>query len=105
MIRRCARRRGFTLAELLVVIVILGVMAAITGVAFTTKSPVPAADAVIARLASVRDSAVRSGHAVTTQFEVEGEEYLATAFPDGRVVTDAPVSVSSLSGRNARALR
>lgn len=100
-----AARQGFTLAELMVVIVILGVMAGITGVAFATTAPVPVSDAGFVLLAAMRDSAVRSGRVVTGQLELPGAEYLVTAFPDGRVATDAPVAVDPLSGRRINALR
>ena len=105
MIGRAPERRGVTLAELMVVIVILGVMAAVTGIAFTTKMPVPEADARIARVAAARADAVLSGQTATLQLDVDGEMYLVTAFPDGRVVTDAPIAVDQLSGRTMHAAR
>lgn len=96
-------RHGFTLAELIVVIVILGVMAAITGIAFTAKAPLPLVDPGFVLLAAARDSAVRSGRVVTMQLEMLGGEYLVTGFPDGRVESDAPVVMNPLSGRKASA--
>lgn len=103
--RERTARRGFTLAELMVVIMILGVMAAVTGVAFATKAPVPVADARLARVAAARDSAVRTGQPTTVQLDVDGALYLATTYPDGRVITDAPVAIDPLSGRSVRATR
>ena len=102
---RALERRGVTLAELMVVIVILGVMAAVTGVAFVTRAPVPAADARLARVADARAEAVRTGQAATLQVRLNGETFLVTAFPDGRIVTDAPVAIDPLSGRAMHAAR
>jgi len=100
-----ASRRGFTLAELMVVIMILGVMAAVTGIALATRAPVPTADARLMRVAAARDSAVRTGEPATVAVEVDSVLYLVTAFPDGRVVTDAPLGIAQLSGRSDRAAR
>lgn len=98
-------RRGFTLAELMVVIMIFGVIAAVTGIAFATTAPIPSVDARLAQIAAARDSAVRTGKPATVQLDVHDTLYLATAFPDGRVVTDALVVIDPLSGRSARAIR
>ena len=107
MIGNRGARSGFTLAELMVVIMILGVMAAVTGIAFATKTPTPTpvADARHAQVAGARDSAVRSGQRVTVKLDVDGALHLATAFPDGRVVSDESVAVDPLSGRSVRATR
>ena len=105
MTPRASERHGVTLAELTVVIVILGVVAAVSSIAVATKVLVPAGDTRIARVAFVRAEAVRSGHAATLQLDVDGETYLVTAFPDGRVITDAPIAVDQLSGRAAHAAR
>ena len=100
-----AHRRGFTLAELLVVIMILGVMAAVAGIAFATRAPIPIADARLVRVAAVRDSAVRTGRPATTEVEVDSVLHLVTAFPDGRVIADASLGIAELSGRSDRAPR
>ncbi len=87
------------------VLVILGVMAAVAGVAFGTRAPVPIADARAADIARARDVAIRSGHPTTITLTVAGQRRVATAFPDGRVATDAPVPVDPLSGRALHASR
>jgi prepilin-type N-terminal cleavage/methylation domain-containing protein len=102
MTARRACHRGFTLAELMVVVMILGVMAAVTGIAFATRAPIPITDARLARIATARDSAVRSGQSATIAIDVDSVLYVVTAFPDGRVVTDAPLRVARLSGRGDR---
>lgn len=93
------------LAELMVVIAILGVLVGVTGIAFATRAPVQAADALMARVASARSEAVGSGKPATLQLELSGNVYLVTAFPDGRIVTDAPLQVDRLSGRAEHADR
>ena len=93
------RRAGVTLAELMVVIVILGVMAAVTGIAFARRAPVPVADARVAAVEAARAESIRSGRPATIRVEVDGEPWLATLHPDGRVVTDAPLGIDPLSGR------
>ena len=105
MTHRPSARRGVTLAELMVVIVILGVMAGVTGVAFATRTPVPDVDARLARVANARADAVRIGRPVTLPLAVNGASYLVTAFPDGRIVTDAPIPINRLSGRPDHAAR
>jgi Tfp pilus assembly protein FimT len=87
------------------VIVILGVMAAVTGVAFMTRAPVAAADTRLARVAKARAQAVQTGQTATLQLDMNGEAFLVTAFPDGRIVTDAPIVIDPLSGRATRAAR
>jgi prepilin-type N-terminal cleavage/methylation domain-containing protein len=105
MIGTRAIRSGFTLAELMVVIMVLGVMAAVTVIAFATRTPLPVLDLRMARVAAARDSAVRTGKPVTVQFDEDSSVRLATAYPDGRVVADAPLRGSRLSGRGDRAGR
>jgi hypothetical protein len=48
---------------------------------------------------------VRTGQAATLQIDMDGETFLVTAFPDGRVVTDAPIAIDPLSGRATHATR
>ncbi|MFL5560832.1 MAG: prepilin-type N-terminal cleavage/methylation domain-containing protein [Gemmatimonadaceae bacterium] len=100
-----ASRGGFTLAELMVVITVLGVMAAVTGMALATRAPVPTADVTLARITAVRDSAVRSGQQAAVVVDVDSAPYLVTAFPDGRVAADSRLGISQLSGRSNRAAR
>ncbi|NUO62131.1 MAG: prepilin-type N-terminal cleavage/methylation domain-containing protein [Gemmatimonadaceae bacterium] len=92
-------RRGVTLAELMVVIVILGVMAAVTGVAFARKAPVPVTDARVAAVARARTAAIAGGRDSTLRIETDSGPWLVTVRPDGRVVTVAPLGIDPLSGR------
>jgi hypothetical protein len=62
-----------------------------------------ALDPVTASVMATRDSALRTGHPVTIGITVERAAHHATAFPDGRVLTDAPLDIDALSGSASRA--
>lgn len=98
-------RAGVTLAELMVVIVILGVMAAVTGVAFARRAPVRDVDPRNAAIAAARAEAIRSGKPLTIRLGSADSLALATAYPDGRVVTSATVAVDPLTGRSGDGAR
>lgn len=98
-------RGGVTLVELMVVLVLLGVLAGVVGPALHAAPRAPAVDPVMAAILAARDSAVRAGHPVTIAVEVEGQVRDATALPDGRVLTDAPVGLNPLSGSAHDAVR
>ncbi len=98
-------RAGVTLVELIVVIAMLGVIAGVTGVAFTRARPVRSIDANAAIVAAARDSALRTGRAVTLQVSALGARRSAefTAYPDGRVIADSSLGIDELTGRPAHA--
>ena len=96
---RARERIGVTLAELMVVIVILGVMAGVTVVAFARRIPVTAGSPMLASIATARAEAVRSGTPETIRVGSADGLALATVYPDGRVVTNAAVAIDPLSGR------
>ena len=98
-------RAGVTLAELMVVIVILGVMAAVTAVAFARRPPVAEVDARTVAIAAARAEAVRSGKPLTIRLGSADSLSLATAYPDGRVVTNAAVAIDPLTGRSVDGAR
>ena len=93
-------RAGVTLAELMVVIVILGVMAGVATVALRRAAPSLAADPALANLAAARGAALAGGTPRTIVVVVREVRYLATAYPDGRVVTGAPLALDRLTGRS-----
>jgi prepilin-type N-terminal cleavage/methylation domain-containing protein len=92
---------GITLAELLVVIVILGITAGITGLAFA-RSPARAGavNPVTQAITDARAEALRTGHAVTITIGVHGKPLAATAFPDGSVVADSALGVDHFTGKD-----
>ena len=94
-------RSGVTLAELMVVIVILGVMAGVTAVAFARREPLAATNPTIAAIAAARAGSISSGQPMTIRLGAADSLSLATVYPDGRVVTDAPVALDALAGRSA----
>ena len=85
----------------MVVIVILGVMAGVTAVAFARREPLAAGNPTLAAIAAARAESIRSGQPETIRLGSADSLSLATVYPDGRVVTDAPVAVDPLAGRSA----
>jgi prepilin-type N-terminal cleavage/methylation domain-containing protein len=89
---------GVTLIELLVTLTLLGLLAGVAGLTFRTLPAAPVLSANATRVVAARDSALRSGYPVNVTLLVTGRAYDATAFPDGRVLTDAPISIDPLTG-------
>jgi prepilin-type N-terminal cleavage/methylation domain-containing protein len=93
-------RSGVTLAELMVVLVILGVMAGVVGLAWR---PNPASrDRRLDPIAAARHQALQSGRTVRVQVTVEGRSVAIAALPDGRIVTAGAVQVDPLTGAVTR---
>ena len=95
---RLQRRPGVTLAELLVVLVVLGITAGVAGLTLHTARPIGTVDALQAAIQAARDSAVRTGRSVTVAVSAGGSTRPVTAYPDGRVVADPAVHVNELTG-------
>ncbi len=96
---------GVTLVELLVVIALLGIVAGVVGVTWHTATvlrPVPPA---AARVLAARDSALRTGRAVTIPLTGPGGAQTATALPDGRVLAEPGLGIDPFTGRVAHAAR
>ena len=92
------RRRGLTLIELMVVLVLLAILASVVGLSIRTAQPVSGLTPVEAQLAALRDSATRTGHAVSAQIATPSGLRDATAYPDGRLVADPEFNVNPLTG-------
>ena len=92
-------RRGLTLVEMLVVLVLLGVMAGVAAVALPPPlAPAPAS--ALNDLATARRTAITSGRSVTVAFSWDSQPARSvTALPDGRVVADSAVPVDLFTGR------
>lgn len=101
----CPPRRGTTLVELLVALAILGVAA--TVVALSAPHPAQPTDEARARaeLAALRSRAVASGRVQTAVIIVGARGRLATAMPDGTLITDSIGDVDRYTGRPADARR
>lgn len=98
-------RRGSTLVELIVVLALLGVMSAVTVLALRSAPVARADDSGMQQLMGARREAVRHGRRVTIELKVGSTRYSATAHPDGRVITTAPLGLDLLSGRPTDAAR
>ena len=92
------RRRGLTLIELMVVLVLLAILASVVGLSVRTAQPVSGLTPTEAHLAAIRDSATRSGHAVSAQIATPSGLRDATAYPDGRLIADPEFNVNPLTG-------
>jgi prepilin-type N-terminal cleavage/methylation domain-containing protein len=91
------QRRGVTLVELLVVLAIMTVMAAVVGVA---APPIRHADPDLAatRVVAARRAALSSGQAVSITVVSGDHPYAVTAYPDGAIVADSALAVDRLAG-------
>jgi prepilin-type N-terminal cleavage/methylation domain-containing protein len=96
--RLSSGRRGVTLLELLVVLVILGLVASIAAFAPSAMER-PAVDEVAAQISDARREALRSGVSVTIDIVVDGRPRAVTALPDGSLIADPGLAVDRLSGR------
>jgi prepilin-type N-terminal cleavage/methylation domain-containing protein len=92
-------RRGVTLVELMVVLVMLSVIASVVVLAIRSTPPRRASDESIRVVIAARDSALRTGRVVSVLVSIDGSEGAATAFPDGRVEADSALPFDVLSGR------
>lgn len=91
-------RSGVTLVELMVVILLLGFLTGVVGLTIGSTPQVGSLDPATVALLQARDSALRVGHPVTITLYHARRAHRATAYPDGRVLTDMHTSVDPLSG-------
>ena len=91
------QRRGVTLVELLVVLAIMTVMAAVVGIA---APPIHHADPdmTATHVVAARRAALSSGQAVSITIVSGDHSYAATAYPDGTIVADSGLAVDRLAG-------
>jgi hypothetical protein len=80
-------------------------MASVAVVALRTAKPPSDQDKAFARLQQLRQTAVEKGRPLSIEIEVSGHRYAVSAYPDGRVSTDAPLPVDRLSGRGVDVAR
>jgi prepilin-type N-terminal cleavage/methylation domain-containing protein len=92
-------RPGVSLVELLVVLAIIGVIAGLGTVAFSTHVKGASADDRLNRLGIARREALRTGAPVVVQFPDSTGVRRATLLPDGSAVGDSAFGLERLSGR------
>jgi prepilin-type N-terminal cleavage/methylation domain-containing protein len=97
-------RAGVTLIELMIVLVILSVIAGVTGLALRRAQPPRTVDARVAAIAAARRVAIDSGRAVTVIVDIDSVPTPVTARPDGSVIAEAGLGIDRLTGV-ARATR
>jgi prepilin-type N-terminal cleavage/methylation domain-containing protein len=81
-------RSGHTLAELLVVLAILGMLAGIAVLSVRGASAIPESDAWEQAIRAAHRRSLASGRPITIVDTAGAVPRAATAFPDGRVVAD-----------------
>jgi prepilin-type N-terminal cleavage/methylation domain-containing protein len=89
-------RLGFTLIELMVVLVILGVMASVVGLAARSLDDTDPAAERAARIADARRRALHTRRPVVLQLDSARR---MVAFPDGSVRADTALGLDELTGR------
>lgn len=102
-------RHGVTLVELLVVITLLSVIAAVSGLALHRARPLSSTSEIAAAVMAARDSSLRTGHVVTVTMPDSAlgtwRPVTATAYPDGRVLADRALGIDPFTGRVPHATR
>lgn len=96
---------GFTLVELLVVLVVLGVMAGVVGLAWQPGRWQIAPDSArsSASIAAVQQRAVEEGRVIQAVVTIGERTVQISAFPDGRIVGAAALGVNTLTGEHVHA--
>jgi hypothetical protein len=93
--------------ELIVVIALLAIVMGVSVVTLRRARPPSVHERAIAQVMAARDSALRTGHAVSIVVEDSAagatHPLAATAFPDGRVISEAALNIDPLTGRPTHA--
>jgi general secretion pathway protein H len=99
---RCMRSRGYTLLELITVLLILGVAAAVVAPSFFSglvRSPLDAAaERAAALLEDARAAAVRSGSPVTVDLSIDGRELRS---PTDTLLLEPPLRIETSGSERA----
>ena len=92
-----AKRRGSTLLELMIVLVVIGVVASVAALAMPNK--VVPLDDTPHRIANARTKALRTGRPVTVTIQLNTVFAVATAMPDGSVLADSTAKTERMTGQ------
>jgi prepilin-type N-terminal cleavage/methylation domain-containing protein len=93
------RRYGFTLVEMMVVLVILGMMAGVAGLAARSLERTDASSERAAAIADARSRALRTRRPVTLTVQAGDSVRRMVALPDGSVRGDSALGLDVLTGR------
>ncbi|MBB4638025.1 prepilin-type N-terminal cleavage/methylation domain-containing protein [Longimicrobium terrae] len=92
-------RRGTTLIELLVVLVILGIMAGVVGLAAGSLGGEAEEPGPGAQIAAARSQALRTRRPVALSVMMNDTARFLLALPDGSVRADSALGLDPLTGR------
>lgn len=94
--------KGFTLLEMLVVLLILGLVGAISGVMLARVPTRESLSEMESELTEARRMAIRDGRAVTIEVRGNRGTAVATFLPDGSGIVEGSARVDRLTGRSIR---
>jgi prepilin-type N-terminal cleavage/methylation domain-containing protein len=95
-------RPGVTLLELIVVLAVMSIVGGVAGLGMAARKPMTADDRVQSRIAAARHEALTTGRVVTIVLDTDEGPRAATAYPDGRLLTDAVANIDPMTGRRMR---
>lgn len=91
-------RRGFTMIELIVVLVLLGAIASMIGLSIRNLQQ-PAESSRAARVFAARQQALETGAVVVVPLSDSGGAATVAAQPDGSVIADSGARIDRFTGR------
>lgn len=96
------RSRGVTLVELMVVLVLLGLMAGVVGLAWHPRAAPSSEHTEWTVITQARSRALESGTTVRVHVTVAGRPVVVAALPDGSLIAPAGLSIDALTGTRGR---
>lgn len=99
-------KRGFTLVEILVVLVLLGFIASLVGVNIKTSSAgLPVVNSFENHVSSLRSESLQTGRVISRTIPLDtmpGASFVAvTAYPDGRILSESD-NIDPMTGKTVR---
>jgi prepilin-type N-terminal cleavage/methylation domain-containing protein len=93
-------RNGFTLVELMVVLVLIGAIASMVGLSIRDVPP-QVENSSTERLFAARQQALRAGTIIVVSLSDSANALVIAAQPDGSVIADSAAGIDRFTGRAA----